>query len=280
MDRTPEFYEQEYHARDSIPNYSQYFVDWRTNSEAARSELTCHLDLAYGPASQDKLDLFPAAGNHSRTLLIFLHGGYWHSMDKSDYSCMAPAFVQAGISVAVPNYSLCPDVSMMTIVEQCRRSTAWLHQHAPELGVNADRIIITGHSAGGHLTGMLFATRWSDYGMPPEAIVGGISLSGLFDLEPMLHLQMNADLRLDEETARLLSPSLLPCQLSVPLVAAVGTLESGEFRRQNRLITEVWPQVCFPPLELLGIHHFNILDVFTDLDSVIWQQGRIFLEPA
>ena len=102
MDQRAEFYEREYRGGSAkIPNYMQYFDDWRDQSEAARQQLTCHLDLAYGHGEKETLDLFPAP--NSQRLLIFIHGGYWHSMDKRDYSCIAPAFVKAGISVAVPN---------------------------------------------------------------------------------------------------------------------------------------------------------------------------------
>lgn len=270
-----EFLESEYHARGTIPNYEQYFDDWKVDSAAARKELACHLDLAYGTSEKETLDLFPAPG--STRLLIFLHGGYWRSMDKADFDWIASPFVKAGISVAVPNYDLCPTVSMATIVEQCRRATAWLHQHAHEYSVRADHLLITGHSAGGHLTGMMFATDWSAYGMPKEAIAGGITLSGLFDLEPFPYLQMNSDLRLDAESAKALSPTLLPARVSAPLIAAVGALESSEFRRQNQTICDVWSQNCLAALVLDGNHHFNILKTFTDLNSPIWQSGKVML---
>src|SRR4051812_16629997 len=113
MDNLADYYEREYRGTSKpIPNYDQYFIDWLTQSAAARQQFPCYLDLPYGPGEKEKLDLFPAP--NSTRLLIFLHGGYWYSMDKQDYSCIAPAFVNAGISVAVPNYALCPDVTMPT----------------------------------------------------------------------------------------------------------------------------------------------------------------------
>ncbi len=270
MNQPPDFYDREYNARARVPDHPTYFQRWAEQSAAARQ--ACHLDQAYGEGDKETLDLFPAPG--SKRLLVFLHGGYWRALDKSDFSWIAPPFVRSGISVAVINYALCPAVTIATITEQCRRAVAWLHHHASEYGAGDQQLIVTGHSAGGHLTAMMFATNWAEHDVPDAAIVGGVALSGLFDLEPLRYTQMNADLRLDEQSARSLSPANLQPQVSAPLIVAVGALESSEFHRQSRLIHDVWSQNCSRPMLLKDCHHFNILDVFTDPNGPIWTAAR------
>jgi arylformamidase len=272
MANLADFYEHEYRGGDSIPNYAQYFIDWKENSAAARQQLKCHLNLRYGSGEKETLDLFVAA--KSTRLVIFIHGGYWYSMDKDDYSCVAPEFIKAGISVAVLNYALCPLVTIPTIVSQCRQAIAWLYWHARDYGVSAEQLIITGHSAGGHLAAMMFATDWQAYRVRPNAIVGGVTLSGLFLLDPFLLLGLNAELKLDPESVKALSPAYLAPQISTPLIAAVGSLESNEFKRQSQLIRDAWPVNCVATMILADCHHFNILDKFTDLNSAIWQIGK------
>lgn len=263
------WYELQYNPRLSVPDFADYFRRWAEDSRAARASLEHHAHLAYGPSEQETLDLFPAP--RGRHLLVFIHGGYWRAFDKSDFSWIAPPLVRAGISVAVINYALCPRVHIADISEQCRQAVAWLYHHAPRYGVNAGRMILSGHSAGGHLTGELFATRWAAYSLPPQCIVGGISISGLFDLEPLLQVSFNTDLRLDPVRARACSPAHKPPMLQAPLVLAVGALESSEFHRQSHLLREAWPDCCQGVISLLGHHHFSALDALTDLDGPVWR---------
>ena len=276
MTSPADYYEHEYRGGNTILNYAQYFIDWKQNSAAARHQLNCHLNLRYGSGEKETLDLFVAP--KSTHLLIFIHGGYWYSMDKDDYSCIAPEFIRAGISVAVLNYALCPLVTIPTIVDQCRQAIAWLYRHARDYGVSAEQLIITGHSAGGHLAAMMFATDWRAYAVPPDAIVGGVALSGLFFLDPFLLLGLNTDLNLNPEAVKVLSPAYLAPQINAPLIAAVGSLESNEFKRQTQSIKDAWSVNCVATVTLEACHHFNILDKFTDLNSAIWQIGKGMLD--
>ena len=270
MPTDTEWLEREYSPRLSVPNFADYFKAWPIDSDAARQKLKGHLDLAYGPHPAERLDLFVAG--RSRGLLIFIHGGYWRAFDKSDFSYMAPSLLEAGYDVALLNYALCPTLPMGEIVEQCRRGVAWLHRHAGDYGAEASRLIVCGHSAGAHLTALLFTADWAEYGMPPQAIVGGIAVSGLFDLEPMLSLAINADLRLDPPQVAALSPARLKPRLEVPLVVGVGALESAEFKRQSHLLHQAWPTVATPAIELEGYHHFDILEPLMDTSSALWRE--------
>jgi len=262
-----EFLDREYNTTLFVPNEDAYLQQWVERSAAARQQHSGHLDLAYGAGDKETLDLFPSQAG--KKLLVFLHGGFWRGSDKSYYTWMVPPLVKAGVSVALLNYALCPAVTISTIVEQCRRGIAWLFHHAKDYDVSAGQIIVTGHSAGGHLAAMMFATNWSNYQVPDSAIVGGIALSGLFDLEPLVHTSINNDLRLDAESAKALSPVRLQPQTKRPLIAAVGALESSEFRRQTGLICDAWPGICIGPKLLSDRHHFSVLEALTDINGAL-----------
>ena len=268
MSEINEFYDREYNTTVSVPDEMDYINRWIEGSALARSRIPAHLDLAYGTGQNETLDLFPA--QDSEMLHVHIHGGFWRGSDKADASWIAPPFVEADVSVAILNYALCPSVTLATIVEQCRRAVAWLYHHAAEYGVKAEQMILSGHSAGGHLVAMLFATDWAAHGMPGQAIVRGIALSGVFDLEPIRLTSINKDVQLDAGAVETLSPIGLQPQIDAPLLIAVGALESSEFRRQSQLICDVWGSACVGPLFLEGCHHFNIVDALVEMDSPLW----------
>jgi arylformamidase len=265
----PDFYEFQYSPSRSVPNAQSYFQAWREGSAQARATLAGCLNLAYGAGEKETLDLFPA--QNSRGLLVFIHGGYWRAFDKDDFSWMAAPLVQAGYSLAMLNYALCPSVSIAQITEQCRRAVAWLYHHGKQYGVDAGQMIVSGHSAGGHLSAMLFATDWQALGVPDTAIAGGIAISGLFDLEPLIAVSFNSDLKLDVESARAISPIYHQPRVKSRLVVAVGAKESAEFKRQSQLLVEAWPAVCSPLLTLPGRHHFDVLDELVKGEGLLWQ---------
>ena len=199
---------------------------------------------------------------------MFIHGGYWRALDKDEHSFVAPAFVEAGIGVAVINYDLCPDVSIAHIVEECRQAVAWLWREGESHGVPVGRLFVAGHSAGGHLVAMLYATDWRRYGVPIDAIRGGLSISGVFDLEPLLQVSFNNDLRLDRGKARAMSPIHCKVEVRAPLLLAVGSGETSEFGRQSWLLWERWPQ-CRPtearsPLFIADRHHYSVVSELGD----------------
>jgi arylformamidase len=204
----------------------------------------------------------------ARAARCSLSGGYWRALDKSDHSFVVPPLVAEGIGVAVINYDLCPDVGIAQIVAECREAVAWLRREGARHGVPAARLIVSGHSAGGHLVAMLIAT---DRSVSGPTIVGGVAISGVFDLEPLVNVSFNADLRLDAASARALSPIHLRPRKPVPLLLAAGEDETGEFIRQSRLLWERWPE-CRPagrtgPLFVPSRHHFSVLSELGDPQS-------------
>jgi len=259
---TEDLVERGYNNRAAVPEHPQFLARYIDMSSAAVAALGPQLDLRYGPGPKQTLDLFAPATRPLGTF-VFIHGGYWRSLDKVDFSFVAVPLVERGIAVALLNYDLCPTVTIATIVDQCRHAILWLLHDGRRHGAAVDRVVVGGHSAGGHLAAMLFATDWSSYGLPRPPFAGGLSLSGVHDLEPLVLSTMNADLRLDAAEARGLSPVNHPSMTDAPLFIAVGADETSEFLRQSDLMFDAWPQNrpagMEAALRIPGRNHFSVV---------------------
>jgi arylformamidase len=260
------WFDAQYNNRARVPEAPALLARWAEASVLSRSRMTCVLDEPYGVEPGETLDVFPARASGS-PVLVFLHGGYWRALDKSDHSFVAPAFVQAGAMVVVPNYALCPAVTIEQIALQTTRALAWVARNAQHYGGDPRRIVVVGHSAGGHLAAMMLACRWNEVGadLPPQLVSGAMSISGLYDLEPVRRApSLQADVRLTPAAVRRLSPAFFPPP-SGPLVSLVGGLESEEFLRQNQLIRDRWGARSVPVCEALsGLNHFTVLHDLVD----------------
>ncbi len=259
--RSAAWHDAQYNNRARIPEHPAILARWAATSAAARERLRCELDVPYGEAPSERLDIFPAA-RAGAPVLVYIHGGYWRALDKRDQSFVAPAFVDAGAMVVLPNHALCPSVTIEHIVLQVVAAVAWVHRHAREHGGDRDRIVVAGHSAGGHLAALLLCCDWRAVGahLPRDLLCSALSVSGVFDLEPLRHAPFLApDLRLDAATACRLSPARLPAPAGT-LHAVVGGDESEEFLRQNALIREAWGAAAVPVCESVpGRHHMDVL---------------------
>jgi arylformamidase len=256
------FVEREYNNRARVPAHAAYFARWERDSEFVRETLPCTIDLGYGPDPRHRIDLFPAA--NARGTLVFIHGGYWRSLDKSMFSWLAAAWVAAGVNVVMPNYRLAPAVRIDDIIDDAIAAVNWLFAHGPEHGISNDRVVVSGHSAGGHLTAAVFAAEPSRLRFDPERVVGGVPFSGVFDFSPLVHFGFNADFLLDDAAVkRLALHDTLPT-LTAPLVVAAGGDESSEFQRQSRLLAQAWQPQVKQLLILPGVDHFNIVDAFSE----------------
>jgi arylformamidase len=238
--------------------------------------MTSQLDLRYGDAPGETIDLFPARKGDG-SCMMFIHGGYWRSLDKKDFSFLAPTFVGAGISLAVVNYDLCPRVSIEEIVRQMLRASRWLWLHAEEYGMDQDRLYVGGHSAGGHLTAMLMCAQWPafDRELPKDLWKGGLAISGIYDLRPLVDVDwLNVDLRLDEAAALRVSPAFLPTATRAPVMTCVGGDESSEFLRQNAMLGERWKSAFAGDIPMPGTNHFSVVDGLTDPASRLFRGTR------
>lgn len=263
--------EREYNNRARVPEHAAHFERWASESAQARKDGRARLDVSYGLGAGETLDLFPAVrspGTPLAPVLVFIHGGWWRSLDKADHSFIAPPFVQAGACVVVPNYALCPAVTIPEITLQMVKALAWVHRHIAAHGGDPARITVAGHSAGGHLAAMMLACEWTRVGddLPASLVRNAMSISGLHDLEPVMHTpSVQVSLRLTPAQVKKASPARLPAPPLRDgrgrLYALAGAQESDEFLRQNRLIQQAWGPQAVPVCEALpGLNHFSIVE--------------------
>lgn len=265
--KDPAWLDSMYNNRNLVSDYATYFERWIQTSKAARSSQTCTLDVAYGKAAGEKLDIFPTDVKNA-PVVVFIHGGYWRSLDKSDHSFIAPAFTAQGACVVVPNYDLCPAVTIPEITMQMVRALAWTYRNIAQYGGNPSRITVIGHSAGGHLAAMMLACVWKAFAtdLPADLVKNALSISGLYDLEPLRHAPNVKDsLKLTPAQVRKASPALLPAPRKGTLYSVAGGIESAEFLRHNQMIQKAWGKKAVPVCEdLPGLQHFSVLDALVN----------------
>jgi arylformamidase len=271
-----------YNLRAAVPEHPEFFARWAAESETVRAKLGGRVDLAYGAAPGERLDLFlPPDADAPVPLLAFIHGGYWRALDKSDFSYLAPPFVAAGVGFASINYTLVPDASLAEIVDQCLAAVAWLWREAPGLGVDRERVFVAGHSAGGHLTacamGRMAAEYWAAAGVPDDVVKGGCAVSGVFDLEPVRHCYLNDLMQLDATAAARLGPvNDLPVRDGPggrsPLLLAVGAGETDAFLQQQDAYAGARAQAGLPTqaMVLPGRNHFAAIDALGETDDPLF----------
>lgn len=261
--------EAEYNNRARVPEHPEIFARWMKDAADYRTKAAedegASLGLSYGGSPRQIVDLFfPDAAGKS-PLALFIHGGYWRALEPSTFSHMARGMNAHGIAVAVAGYDLCPQVSVAQIVEQMRAACLFLWKRFGQ------RIMVSGHSAGGHLAGAMLATDWRarDKTAPADLVRCAYSISGVFDLKPLIETTMNADLKLDAAEAKKVSPIFWPAPAG-SLDSIVGGAESSEFIRQAKIITDAWggrTQVRYEAVP--GANHFTVLDPLTDPDSAM-----------
>lgn len=259
----PAWLDSMYNNRALVPAHAQHFAGWSAASALARKQGPCKLDVPYGDGASEKLDVFPT-DTPNAPVLVFIHGGYWRSLDKADHSFVAPPFARQGACVVVPNYALCPAVTIPQIAMQMVQALVWVWRNIERHGGDPSRITVAGHSAGGHLAAMLLACQWRDYAadLPLHLVRNALSVSGLYDLEPLRHTPFLQDaLRLTPADARRASPALMAAPKKGQLYTVAGSDESAEFLRHNALIQKAWGARAVPVCEALpGLNHFSVLE--------------------
>lgn len=273
------YYSDQYNARAMIADHARIFTRWQKESAQVRRSQAGLLDIAYGESAGERLDFFPARLPGS-PILVFIHGGWWRSLDKSDFSFVAAPFTRAGFNVILTNYTLAPMASIEEIVREQLRALAWVYRNAEAYDADRERLVVAGHSAGAHLAAMMMAAQWPRYAgdLPHDMIKAGILLSGLYDLAPLPHADfVNVDLKLDHHSARRLSPALLPQSHPIPFLTSVGGLESDEFKRQNALIVQEWRGAHRGDVPLPDAHHLSICDEFCREESDLFRNSAMLI---
>jgi arylformamidase len=267
----PVDYEAEYNNRARVPEHPYIFARWTREAEdyrrEAMKERRAELGLSYGSTPRQVIDLFLPRPDVTAPLALFIHGGYWRSLDPAMFSQMARGINAHGVAVAVAGYDLCPHATIKEIIDQIRHACLFLWLRTGE------RMMAYGHSAGGHLAASMLATEWHTLypKAPADLVHAGYSVSGLFDLVPLLQTSVAPDLQLDEAEAREVSPLFWPPPRGRSFDAAAGELESSEFLRQSRVLAEHWSKGGARTRyeEVAGADHFTSLDPLSDPKSAM-----------
>lgn len=280
--------ERMYNNRALVPDHPDYFARWAQESAEARVHSSCVLDVPYVAAGSAELgatlDIFPPARAQAALtpVLVFIHGGYWRSLDKADHSFVALPFTQEGYCVVIVNYALCPGtpdapVDIPHIVRQMDSALCWVAQNIAAYGGDAQRITVVGHSAGGHLATLLLTRPWPliDKALPAGLVRNAMSISGVHDLEPLRHIpSLQPALHLTEKQVLEVSPARLPQPAQGVLYCAVGADESPEFIRQSHLMQQTWGNSLVPCSdELPGLNHFSVVEAFAQPGHALHQMA-------
>jgi arylformamidase len=256
-------YEVEYNNRARVPENPTLIAGWATDAAAYRARHAPR-SLSYGPGARNRIDFF--AGGGKGPIVVFIHGGYWQSLDSSFFSHLAGGLNAHGIDVAIPGYDLCPEVTVEEIIGQMRMASRELAR----LGLP---LVVSGHSAGGHLAACMLATDWPAYdaSLPRDLVIAAYAISGLFDLVPLIGTSINTALRLDHASARAASPLFWKSPRRGSLDAVVGASESAEYFRQSRTMVEAWGAAGVATRfgTVADANHFTAIAPLTDPESAM-----------
>ncbi len=257
---TQEALDHAYDNRRAVPDYMRYRDDWTRRSEAVYAGVRCDRDRAYGAGPRQRLDFFHC-GAAGRPTFAYIHGGYWQWNEKETHAFVGEGLLARGINVVQIEYTLAPAATMTQIAEEARMAMRWLLPRlVPEFGAS-DRLAVGGHSAGGHLSAIALEV---------PGLAGGLLISGLYDLEPIMHSYLNAPIRMDLDEARRNSPIARP-PAKVPTVVTVGAAELPELVRQSHEYAAYLERSGCPVegIDCAGDDHFTVLERLASADGVL-----------
>ncbi|MFC6883148.1 alpha/beta hydrolase [Actinomadura yumaensis] len=253
--------------------FARHMERYRAESDAAVDGLPGRPGVVYDEASGERLDVWGADGSGPRPAFVWIHGGYWMALSRHDSANMARMLHAEGVATVVPDYTLAPEATLEEIVRQVRASVAWVYRHGREHGLDPDRIVVGGSSAGGHLTGMTMVDGWqAGLGLPADVVKAALPMSGLFDLRPLTRVYVNQYVHLDVPRAAALSPALLPASRRVPAVFVSPEHDGLGFLDQSRRFQAHWGNG-----ELLAVEGRDHFDVVLDLGDPDTSASRALL---
>jgi len=271
-------FDDQYNLRAGRPDYEVTVIpNWELKSASVRQEIDCNLNIIYGSGENQKIDIF-YCGEKSAPTLLYFHGGYWQRGNKSIYSFLAKPYTSSGVNVVIVGYDLCPDVSITRISEEAREAILFVWKKGKDFNLNPNRIVVMGHSAGGHITQMMMGTKWSNLEimLPNDLIKAGIPISPLSYLEPVrLTEALNAGIRMDELEAETQSPMTQhPPVTNAPQLVAVGGLETTEFHRQAQMYVDAYnsKERIIKFFEVPNVDHFDELNILEDSQSSFFKE--------
>lgn len=235
----------------AVASSAEMVAGWEQRSAEMRQRHPSHLDLRYGPRERNRIDFLKAA--EQAPTLLFIHGGYWQNRAKEVFSLFAEGPMAHGINVALIGYTLAPDATLDQIVGEIHQGIDYLAGQLPALGADARGIVVSGWSAGGHLTAMALSN---------PHVSAGMAISGVYDLEPIRHSYLNIKLGLDEATSRRNSPMIQTGGAMKPLSLVVGDAELPLLRQQTSDFAGHRAKYGLPVTyeEIPGANHFTIME--------------------
>lgn len=265
-DYTQEQLDMQYNNRERISNHAEIMGSLAKRGTVYANSIPYHPDIAFGDDPDEVLDVYPASnGDPDAPVMIYFHGGFWYSRHKDDFKFIASGFNDAGATVVVVNYGLIPKVDMAELVRQCQSAVAWTYKNISDHGGDPNKIFITGHSAGGHIAGMMLSTDWSAWGVDGATIKGVLAISGIYDLEPIRRTFMNATLGFTEDTVAKYSPIHLSPVIKPKFIITVGGAETDEFIRHSDEVYKTWSKAGIDcTLDVVSdLNHFTVLSDLT-----------------
>lgn len=257
--------ENNYNPRKAVSNFSKYIREYKTLGQKSREELPCMLNVSYGDTPLQKLDIFGKKKLNNANVHIFIHGGYWRALDKSDHSQLATPFVNEDLLYFSINHELCPNVTLSEIVQQITSAIIWVYKNCKNYGGNPNKITISGHSAGAHLCSMAINTEWSKFNIPNDIIKGAVLISGIYEPEIVLNLSVNEEINLSKKEALKNTPSFL--NINNPhILTCVGNGETKGWIDQTKIYTKKIIDNCdnvdFSTLQ--NENHFSLMISLAD----------------
>lgn len=241
----------------SAEDFARIIGDYAEASKAAWALPHPRAGLRYDPASAEVMDLFGTVPGARRPAVLFIHGGYWRALSRHHSAFLAPMLAGQGVATAVPDYTLAPAASLSEITRQMRAALAYLWANGPDLGIDRERIVVAGSSAGGHLAAALAMPGWqADFGLPERPVHGLLPISGLFDLAPLAASHIDGWMRFTPAEIADLSPIRRLPAPPVPTVVALGGHEAAGFGRNARAYAQA---VGAPVLSVAGRNHFDVI---------------------
>ncbi len=272
--------EKGYDVRLLRSDFADLVEVWSARSAELRASSDSVLDCTYAGGDRDKLDIF-RCGEKNAPLFVFIHGGYWQRGDKSIYSFVANSFLESGADVALIGYELCPATDLTRMAGKMRSALTWLWISADEFGISADRINVSGHSAGGHLTAMLLTTAWNeiDPTLPRDLIKSGIPISGLYQLDPLRRTTISDALHLDDRSSEANSPHFMRPASDAPILVTLGGAETPQFHWQTDQFVAAWGEhgVELQHHAEPDVDHFDVVNRLADTSSAIFQKTRAWM---
>ena len=277
----PNDIEQNFNARLTVSDFADDVARCRAETVVVKARLKPQTNLRYGEHRLETLDWY--RGDRSRAPVhVFIHGGYWRANDKDDFGLVAAPLVAVGAHVAVINYPLCPEVSMDQVVASTMAAIDWVRRNAGGFGADVTDFTLSGHSAGAHLVAMVLARDWAAEGLPAHPVRAAVLISGIYELEPVLEVSVNADeIHLTADRVPPLSPMRFP-PAAVPLLLPVGGDEAPLWMRQSAdfaaAVRAAGGDATY--LEIPGHNHCTLMETFKDPASPLTRATLDHLFPG